>query len=39
LLVTGTTNVKMSLNLRSGIYFVKIIANGKEMASQKMYVY
>jgi uncharacterized repeat protein (TIGR02059 family) len=39
LLVTGATSVQMPLNLRSGIYLVKILANGKVMASQKMYVY
>jgi hypothetical protein len=38
-LALGVTNVKFPVNLRSGIYSVKIISNGKEIASQKMYVY
>jgi uncharacterized repeat protein (TIGR02059 family) len=39
LLVTGVTNIKIPLNLSSGIYTVKILANGLEMASKKMIVY
>lgn len=38
-LVTGVTNFKIPLNLRSGVYIVKVIAGGLEMASQKMIVY
>ena len=38
-LVTGVTNVKIPLNLRSGIYIVKMLANGLEMASKKIIVY
>jgi uncharacterized repeat protein (TIGR02059 family) len=39
LLVTGVTGIKFSVNLRSGIYFVKIIGYGAELASQKIRVY
>ena len=39
LLVTGVTSIKIPLNLRSGIYIVKMLANGLELASQKMIVY
>jgi uncharacterized repeat protein (TIGR02059 family) len=38
-LTTGVTNVKIPLNLRSGIYIVKMLANGLEMASKKIIVY
>jgi hypothetical protein len=39
LLVTGVTNIKIPLNLESGIYTVIMLANGLQMASQKMIVY
>jgi uncharacterized repeat protein (TIGR02059 family) len=39
LLVTGVTNIKIPLNLESGIYTVIMLANGVQMASQKMIVY
>jgi uncharacterized repeat protein (TIGR02059 family) len=39
LLVTGVTNVRIPLNLKSGIYTVLMLANDLEMASQKMIVY
>jgi len=39
LLVTGTTSIKIPVNLASGIYKVTMLANGLEMASQKMVVY
>jgi uncharacterized repeat protein (TIGR02059 family) len=35
----GVTNVKIPLNLQSGIYIVRMIANGLELASQKIIVY
>ena len=35
----GITNVKIPLNLQSGIYIVRMIANGLELASQKIIVY
>ncbi len=38
-LATGVTNVKIPLNLRSGIYIVRMLANGLEMASKKIIVY
>jgi uncharacterized repeat protein (TIGR02059 family) len=36
---TGTTSIKIPINLASGIYKVTMLANGLEMASQKMVVY
>jgi hypothetical protein len=39
LLVTGVTSIKIPLNLKSGVYTVLMLANGLEMASQKMIVY
>jgi uncharacterized repeat protein (TIGR02059 family) len=39
LLVTGITNVRIPLNLKSGIYTVLMLANNLEMASQKIIVY
>jgi hypothetical protein len=39
LIVTGTTSIKIPLNLASGIYKVLISAGGIDMASQKMMVY
>ncbi len=38
-LSAGVTNVKIPLNLRSGIYIVRMLANGLEMASKKIIVY
>jgi hypothetical protein len=38
-IATGVTNFKIPLNLRSGVYFVKILAGGVELTSQKMIVY
>jgi hypothetical protein len=38
-LVPGITNIRIPLNLKEGIYTVLIIANGVEVASQKMIVY
>jgi len=39
LIVTGVTNVKIPLNLRSGIYIVQMTGKGLEMASQKIRIY
>ena len=39
LLVTGATDLKMPLNLSSGIYTVKMLAGGQELSSQKIIVY
>jgi hypothetical protein len=38
-LATGITNFRIPLNLRSGVYIVKILAGGIELTSQKMIVY
>jgi uncharacterized repeat protein (TIGR02059 family) len=38
-LVTGITNVKIPLNLDSGLYNVKMLGNGIELASKRMVVY
>jgi uncharacterized repeat protein (TIGR02059 family) len=38
-LATGITNFRIPLNLRSGVYIVKVLAGGLEMTSQKMIVY
>jgi uncharacterized repeat protein (TIGR02059 family) len=38
-LVTGIANFKIPLNLRSGIYIVKILAGGLELTAKKMIVY
>jgi uncharacterized repeat protein (TIGR02059 family) len=37
--VTGVANIKIPLNLRSGVYNVAILSGGVEMASQKIMVY
>jgi uncharacterized repeat protein (TIGR02059 family) len=39
LLITGVTNIKMPLNLDSGIYTVVVLGNGLKLASQKMIAY
>lgn len=39
LLTTGTTSVKLALNLRSGIYNVLIFANGIQMGTKRIMVY
>jgi uncharacterized repeat protein (TIGR02059 family) len=39
LLVTGITNIKIPLNLDTGIYTVVMLGNGIQLASQKMIVY
>lgn len=39
LLVSGTTSVKLALNLKSGIYNVLILANGVEMVTKRIVVY
>jgi uncharacterized repeat protein (TIGR02059 family) len=36
---TGIANIKIPLNLNSGVYIVKVIAGGLELASQKIIVY
>jgi hypothetical protein len=38
-IATGTTYVKIPLNLKSGIYTIQLTGNGVELASQKMVVY
>jgi len=38
-IVTGATNIKIPLNLRSGIYTVQLTGNGLTLASQKMVIY
>jgi uncharacterized repeat protein (TIGR02059 family) len=38
-LVTGVTNIKIPINLSSGIYTVMMTSGGQQMASQKMIVY
>jgi len=38
-LVTGVTNVKIPINLSSGIYIVAMSSGGQQMASQRMIVY
>lgn len=38
-LVTGIASIRIPLNLRSGVYIVKILAGGLELTSQKMIVY
>jgi hypothetical protein len=38
-LVTGVTNVKIPINLTSGIYTVAMMSGGLQMASQRMIVY
>jgi uncharacterized repeat protein (TIGR02059 family) len=39
LIVTGVTNIRIPLNLASGIYNVLMQAGGQQMASQRMIVY
>jgi uncharacterized repeat protein (TIGR02059 family) len=39
LLVTGVTNIKIPLNLKSGVYNVILTAGGLQMAIQKMILY
>jgi uncharacterized repeat protein (TIGR02059 family) len=39
LLVTGVTNVKIPINIDSGVYTVIMLGNGAQLASQKMIVY
>lgn len=39
LIASGSTSVKIPLNITSGIYTVSIVANGTEMVSQKLVVY
>ena len=39
LLVTGVANIKMPINLRSGIYSVLVFSGGLQLASQKIIVY
>ncbi|HEX7493870.1 MAG TPA: SwmB domain-containing protein, partial [Bacteroidales bacterium] len=39
LVVTGVTNIRVPINLRSGAYNVMIISGGVQMASQKIMVY
>ena len=39
LMATGATNLKIPINLRSGVYTVAILSGGVEMASQKIMVY
>jgi uncharacterized repeat protein (TIGR02059 family) len=36
---TGVANIRIPLNLNSGVYIVKVIAGGLELASQKIIVY
>jgi hypothetical protein len=38
-IVTGITNVRIPLNLDSGLYTVKMLGNGIELASKRMMVY
>jgi hypothetical protein len=38
-IVTGVTNIKIPLNLDSGIYTVQMLAAGVQMASRKIIVY
>jgi uncharacterized repeat protein (TIGR02059 family) len=38
-LTTGITGFKIPLNLRSGVYIVKMLAGGLELSSQKIIVY
>jgi hypothetical protein len=37
--VTGVKNIRIPINLRSGVYTVVILSSGVEMASQKIMVY
>jgi hypothetical protein len=39
LIVTGVTNIKIPVNLHSGVYNVLLSAGGQEMITQKMFVY
>ncbi len=39
LLVTGIPNIRIPINLRSGVYNVLILSGGVQMASQKIVVY
>ena len=39
LIVTGVTNIKIPVNLHSGVYNVLLSAGGQEMTTQKMFVY
>lgn len=39
LLVTGVANVKIPINLKSGIYTVLLLSGGLNMSSQKIIVY
>lgn len=38
-LVSGTTSVKLALNLKSGIYNVAILANGVQLVTKRIMVY
>jgi hypothetical protein len=39
LLITGVSNIKIPINLRTGIYTVMMFSGGLQMASQKIMVY
>jgi uncharacterized repeat protein (TIGR02059 family) len=39
LLVAGVTSIKVPIHINSGVYFIKIIGYGLELASQRMRVY
>jgi hypothetical protein len=39
LLVTGISNIRIPINLETGIYNVMILSGGAQMASQKVVVY
>ena len=39
LVVTGVTNIRIPINLKSGVYNVVVMSGGLEMASQKIMVY
>lgn len=39
LLVTGVSNIKIPINLHTGIYTVMMFSGGLQMASQKIMVY
>lgn len=39
LIVTGATNIKIPVNLHSGVYNVLLSAGGQDMITQKMFVY
>ena len=38
LFVTGVTNIKIPINLRTGIYTVIMLSGGLQMASQKIMI-